>query len=37
MELYAVFTSPQSYTVEQGRGRPVGTLTQAFVDRLVEA
>jgi len=36
MELYAVFTSPQSYTVEQDAGGQLGTLTQAFVDRLVE-
>jgi ATP-dependent helicase Lhr and Lhr-like helicase len=36
MELYAVFTSPQSYTVEQDGGGQLGTLTQAFVDRLVE-
>ena len=36
MELYAVFTSPQSYTVEVD-GKPLGTLSQAFVDRLVES
>lgn len=36
MELYAVFTSPQSYAVEQDAGGQLGTLTQAFVDRLVE-
>ena len=36
MELYAVFTSPQSYTVELDAGGQLGTLTQAFVDRLVE-
>jgi ATP-dependent Lhr-like helicase len=36
MELYAVFTSPQSYNVEQDAGGQLGTLTQAFVDRLVE-
>lgn len=36
MELYAVFTSPQSYTVERDAGGQLGTLTQAFVDRLVE-
>ena len=37
MDLYAVFTSPQSYTVELDGGQPVGTLNQAFVDRLVES
>lgn len=36
MELYAVFTSPQSYTVEVD-SKPLGTLSQAFVDRLVES
>lgn len=36
MDLYAVFTSPQSYAVEDLNGRPVGVLSQAFVDRLVE-
>jgi ATP-dependent Lhr-like helicase len=36
MALYAVFTSPQSYTVEQNAGGQLGTLTQTFVDRLVE-
>ncbi|MFM7203726.1 MAG: DEAD/DEAH box helicase [Myxococcota bacterium] len=36
MELYAVFTSPQVYTVQTGEGQPLGTLSQAFVDRLVE-
>ncbi len=36
MELYAVFTSPQSYTVKQLHAGPLGTLNQAFVDRLVE-
>jgi ATP-dependent Lhr-like helicase len=35
MELYAVFSSPQSYTVQYGE-QPIGTLGQAFVDRLVE-
>lgn len=35
MELYAVFSSPQSYTVEAA-GKSVGTLQQDFVDRLVE-
>lgn len=36
MELYAVFSSPQIYTVETGAGQPLGTLNQAFVDRLVD-
>ncbi|HRI06506.1 MAG TPA: DEAD/DEAH box helicase [Nannocystaceae bacterium] len=36
MELYAVFSSPQSYNVETTAGQPLGTLTQGFVDRLVE-
>lgn len=35
MDLYAVFSSPQSYTVQHGE-QPIGTLGQAFVDRLVE-
>ena len=36
MELYAVFSSPQTYTVETSQHQPLGTLTQGFVDRLVE-
>ena len=36
MELYAVFSSPQSYNVETRNGQPLGTLTQGFVDRLAE-
>jgi ATP-dependent Lhr-like helicase len=36
MELFAVFSSPQSYTVQTGAGQPLGTLNQDFVDRLVE-
>ena len=36
MELFAVFSSPQSYTVITTDGRPLGTLNQAFVDRLVD-
>jgi len=36
MELYAVFSSPQSYSVETTVGQPLGTLSQGFVDRLVE-
>lgn len=35
MELYAVFSSPQSYAVVAGAAN-VGTLQQDFVDRLVE-
>lgn len=35
MELYAVFTSPNAYTVQlASTGQPLGTLEQAFVDRL---
>ncbi|MBI1948540.1 MAG: DEAD/DEAH box helicase [Deltaproteobacteria bacterium] len=37
MELYAVFTSPQSYTVQLDAGAELGTLNQEFVDRLVES
>ena len=36
MELYAVFSSPQSYSVETGSGQALGTLNQDFVDRLVD-
>ena len=36
MELFAVFSSPQSYSVQTGSGQPIGTLNQAFVDRLVD-
>lgn len=36
MELYAVFSSPQSYTVQTLSAQPLGTLNQAFVDRLVD-
>jgi len=36
MELFAVFSSPQSYTVQTLAEQSVGTLSQAFVDRLVE-
>ncbi len=35
MELFAVFSSPQTYTVQMG-GQPLGTLSQGFVDRLVD-
>lgn len=34
MELYAVFSSPQNYRVETRSGKDLGTLDQAFVDRL---
>jgi len=36
MELYAVFSSPQNYNVQTTAGQPLGTLSQGFVDRLVE-
>ena len=36
MELYAVFSSPQSYTVQTQAGQPLGTLNQSFVDQLVD-
>jgi len=36
MELFAVFSSPQSYAVTTVSGQPVGSLTQDYVDRLVE-
>ncbi|MCA9490390.1 MAG: DEAD/DEAH box helicase [Myxococcales bacterium] len=36
MELFAVFSSPQSYAVQTTHGQPIGTLSQAFVDRLVD-
>lgn len=36
MDLYAVFSSPQTYTVETLGGQLLGSLNQAFVDRLVE-
>ncbi len=36
MELFAVFSSPQSYTVQTVAGQPLGTLNQDFVDRLVD-
>ena len=34
--IYAVFSSPQTYTVSDAAGRVLGTLQQDFVDRLVE-
>jgi ATP-dependent Lhr-like helicase len=36
MELFAVFSSPQTYTVQTGGGQPLGTLSQSFIDRLVD-
>lgn len=36
MELYAVFSSPQSYAVQLTSGQVLGSLSQGFVDRLVE-
>lgn len=36
MELFAVFSSPTTYTVQTTGGRPLGSLNQEFVDRLVE-
>ena len=35
-ELYAVFSSPKTYTVQTAAGQPLGSLSQAFVDRLVD-
>lgn len=35
-EIYAVFSSPQSYAVMDMAGRVLGSLQQDFVDRLVE-
>ncbi len=36
MELFAVFSSPQTYSVQTAAGQPLGTLNQAFVDGLVD-
>ena len=36
MDLYAVFTSPQSYKVITTAGKELGSLNQGFVDRLVD-
>ncbi len=36
MELYAVFSSPVFYRVHTATGREIGSLDQAFVDRLVD-
>ena len=36
LELYAVFSTPVLYAVETESARPVGSLEQAFVDRLVD-
>ncbi len=35
MELYAVFSSPQLYQVQTSSGYTIGSLEQAFVDKLV--
>ena len=35
MELFAVFSSPRTYSVATTSGQPLGSLTQEFVDRLV--
>ena len=37
MELFAVFSTPKSYAVMTTSGQPVGSLTQEFVDSLVES
>ncbi|MFN3151818.1 DEAD/DEAH box helicase [Bremerella sp.] len=37
MELFAVFSTPKTYTVTSLTGAPVGSLMQDFVDRLVES
>ncbi|PRQ05139.1 DEAD/DEAH box helicase [Enhygromyxa salina] len=36
MELYAVFSSPKSYSVQTSHGQLLGSLNQQFVDRLVD-
>ncbi len=36
MSLYAVFSSPATYSVATRAGQPLGTLSQDFVDGLVE-
>lgn len=36
MEMYAVFSSPQTYGVETGAGQSIGRIEQNFVDRLGE-
>ncbi len=36
MELFAVFTSPQTYSVQTSDAKVLGTLGQAFVDQLVD-
>ncbi len=37
MELFAVFSTPKSYAVMTTTGQPLGSLTQEFVDSLVES
>ena len=36
MEIYAVFSTPLLYRVQTGAGKDIGSLEQAFVDRLVD-
>ena len=36
MELFAVFSTPQTYAVTTTAGQPLGSLSQGFVDRLVD-
>ena len=36
MGLFAVFSSPLSFTVQIAAGQALGTLNQSFVDRLVD-
>ena len=36
MEIFAVFTSPVSYTVATSAGQPLGSLQEGIVDRLVD-
>ena len=36
LELFSVFTTPECYTVETISGQPLGTLSQSFVDHLVD-
>src|SRR5690606_29322215 len=36
MELFAVFSSPQTYAVQTASGQTLGSLNQGFVDRLVD-
>ena len=36
MELFAVYSTPQTYAVQTASGGPLGSLSQGFVDRLVD-